>query len=73
MILKRKKNEQINDDGTYVVKKNNKMNIGALIVCILIAFAIWVYAENAEAKEKQESADSFKLFHYVSDCKTYNA
>ena len=42
------------DDGTYVVKKNKKSSIFAFIVCILIAFVIWAYAE---ATDKQDKAD----------------
>ena len=53
-MAKRNKDENVYDDGTYVVKKNRKESIIALIVCILIAFAIWVYAKNAEIREANE-------------------
>ena len=51
-MLKRKQNETIHDDGTYVVKKNRKMNLVAGILCVLIAFLIWIYASNVENKNK---------------------
>ena len=41
-------------DGTYVVKKSRKHNILAFILCVLIAFVIWLYATNNEKKEKLE-------------------
>ncbi len=53
-MAKRIKDEIVHDDGTYVVKKNRKESIVALIICILIAFAIWIYAKNAEIKENSE-------------------
>lgn len=58
--MKRNKNEHASSDGTYVVKKNKKMNIGALIVCVLIAVAIWIYAKNADEKEKLENSAAIK-------------
>lgn len=53
-MSKRKENEIRNDDGTYVVKKNRKMNIVAFILCFLVAFVIWIYATNTEKKEQSE-------------------
>ncbi len=53
-MAKREIKENVHDDGTYVVKKNRKESIIALIICVLIAFAIWVYAKNAEIKEESE-------------------
>lgn len=50
------KKEKVLDDGTYVVKKNRKGDIIAIIVCVLIALVIWVYAKNAEIKEQNENA-----------------
>ena len=48
--------ENVHNDGTYVVRKNRKESIIALIVCVLIAFAIWIYARNAELKGQKEQA-----------------
>ena len=38
----------MHDDGTYVVKKSKKSSIFAFILCVLIAFVIWAYAEATE-------------------------
>ncbi len=53
-MAKHKKDENAYDDGTYVAKKSPKGNIIALIICVLIAFAIWIYAKNDEIKELNE-------------------
>ncbi|MBO7310158.1 MAG: hypothetical protein J6U86_02050 [Clostridia bacterium] len=39
------------DDGTYIVKRSKKSNIFAFIVCVLIAFVMWAYAEATENKQ----------------------
>ena len=51
----RKKRETLGeyDDGSYVVKKTRKSSILAFIICVLISFVIWAYAE---ATEKDTSA-----------------
>ena len=57
--MNRKNEENKRDDGTYVVKSNRTERIIAFIVCLLIAFAIWVYARNAEyISGAQDGADS---------------
>ena len=43
--------ENVYDDGTYVVKKSRKHNILAFIICLLVAFVVWVYAANKEREE----------------------
>lgn len=53
-MAEREMNENVHNDGTYVVKKNRKESIIALIICVLIAFAIWIYARNAELQEQKE-------------------
>ena len=53
-MSKRKEQELLNDDGTYVVKKNRKVNIIAFVLCFLVAFVIWIYATNTEKKEQSE-------------------
>ncbi|MBQ8849951.1 MAG: hypothetical protein IJ011_06460 [Clostridia bacterium] len=53
-MAKREKNENVYDDGTYVVKKNRKESIIAFIICVLIAFAIWIYAKNDEIMKADE-------------------
>ncbi len=44
-MARKKKKEQGYDDGSYVVKKSRKFDIFVFIVCVLVAFVIWVYAE----------------------------
>lgn len=36
------------DGGSYVVKKNKKLNILAFILCLLTAFFIWIYVMNTQ-------------------------
>ena len=50
-MSKRKQDEKMHDDGTYVVKKSRKGNIVAFVLCALIAMIIWLYAINDEKKE----------------------
>ena len=54
-MSKRKRNESSRDEETYVAKKNGKVNIFAFILCVLIAFIIWLYASNLEKKNKEEN------------------
>lgn len=42
------KNEPINDDGSYVVKKSRKLNILAFILCVAASFFIWIYVMNTQ-------------------------
>ena len=46
--------ENVYDDGSYVVKKSRRHNILALIVCILVAFVVWLYAANTEREENMQ-------------------
>lgn len=46
--------ENVYDDGSYVVKKSRKYNILALIICLLVAFVVWLYAANAEREENNQ-------------------
>lgn len=55
-MSKRKRNESSRDDSNYVAKKNRKLNIFAFILCLLIAFVIWLYASNLEEKNKNENS-----------------
>ncbi len=54
-MSKRKRNESSRDDGTYAAKKKGKFNIFAFILCLLIAFVIWLYASNLDDKTKEEN------------------
>ena len=68
-MSKRKQNENIEDDGNYVVPKNRKMNLFAFIVCLLVALIVWIYATNTENKEKAEEAEgsASAAVSYVTD------
>ena len=46
--------ENVYDDGSYVVKKSRKYNILALIICLLVAFVVWLYAANTEREENNQ-------------------
>lgn len=47
-MRKKRENTEVHDDGTYVVKKSRKSSIFAFVLCVLIAFVIWAYAEATE-------------------------
>ena len=50
-----KKNHNVEefDDGSYVAKKKNH-SVGVFLVCVLIAFLIWIYASALENKKASE-------------------
>ena len=54
-VKKDKKTEYVNDDGSYVVKKSRKSNIFAFILCVIIAFVIWLYATSVEMNEQKKA------------------
>ena len=54
-MAKRKQDELMHDDGTYVVKKSRKKNIVAFILCVLVALIVWLYASNVEQKLQEEA------------------
>ena len=53
-MSKKKEKENGYDDGSYVIKKSRKFSIFAFILCLLVAFFIWLYATN---KEQQRIAE----------------
>ena len=55
-MSKKKHTELMDDDGSYVVKKNRKLNIFAFILCLLVALLIWIYATNLENRRRAEEA-----------------
>ena len=57
-MAKHKNTEKENsyDDGTYEVKKSRKFNLLALLLCVFIAFVIWLYAANKELHKEKDSA-----------------
>lgn len=46
------RNAGSHDDGSYVVKKTKKSSVLAFILCLLIAFVIWAYADATESENK---------------------
>ena len=54
-MKKEKKIEYVNDDGSYVVKKSKKSNIFAFVLCVIIAFVIWLYTVSVEINEQNKT------------------
>ena len=63
---KRTVDAESRDDGSYVVKKTKKSSILAFILCILIAFVIWAYAEATEKSQAEKTPVSETATAYVS-------
>ena len=42
--------------GAYLIKKSRRSSVIAFIVCIVVAFLIWSYAEALTLKEANDSA-----------------
>lgn len=55
------------DDGSYVVKKTKKSSIFAFIVCVLVAFVIWAYAEATESSKNEKETASDTSVACVTD------
>ncbi len=55
-MSKKRKNEMAHEEDTFVFKrkKKKKGNILPFILCLLIAFVIWLYASYAEEQKEQE-------------------
>lgn len=49
------KNINNSGDGTFVVKKNKKLNILAFIGCIVLAFTIWIYVMNVKINDNSKT------------------
>ena len=58
-----KKNSADNTDGSYNIKKNKNINILSFIVCVFLAFCVWVYVMNVKM------SDNTKTFSIVPDVK----
>jgi len=41
----------VENDGSYVVKKNKRLNILAFIGCVILAFVIWIYVMNVKMSD----------------------
>ena len=44
------------DNGAYVIKKSKKSSVIAFIICVVVAFLIWSYAEALALKEEKDKA-----------------
>ena len=55
------------DDGSYVTPKRRKFSFLAFILCMLIAFSVWVYATNKANRmaEENEADKSEALYTQV--------
>ena len=42
------KNKVVNEDGSYVVKNDRKLNIFAFILCVFASFFVWIYVMNTQ-------------------------
>ena len=51
--LKQEIKDEAQSEGARAPKYDRRKNIIAMVVCILIALAIWVYARNIEIKNEQ--------------------
>lgn len=45
------------ENGAYVIKKSKRSSIVAFIVCVVVAFLIWSYADALALKEEKEKAE----------------
>lgn len=56
-MSRREKNEMMRDEGTHAVKKARKHNLFSLIICLLVAFVIWLYASSVENNDSEEQTN----------------
>lgn len=56
-MSKKKEKEASYDDGSYVIKKKRGFSLFAFILCVVIAFTIWLFAANRE-RERLTSAET---------------
>lgn len=63
-MSRKKEKDHVYDDGSYVVKKKRKFHIFAFILCLIIAFLIWLSAVQSERKSEEaaEKADTASLY-----------
>ena len=67
-MSKKKEKDHGYDDGSYVIKKSLKFSFFAFILCMLIAFAIWVYAANKELRSMEEDEETGNDSLYSQTC-----
>ena len=52
--MSKRENNEIREDGQVTVQKKRRHNLFSLIVCLLVAFIIWLYASSLERKNQDE-------------------
>ena len=52
--MSKRENNEIREDGMVTTKKKRKHNLFSLLVCLLVAFIIWLYASSLEVKDEEE-------------------
>jgi hypothetical protein len=60
-MSKKKTNEASRETDAFTISPKKKKFFFPFLICLLIAFALWLYASNAEAdknREKEESSDA---------------
>lgn len=67
-MSKKKEKDHGYDDGSYVIKKSRKFSIFAFILCLLIAFVIWLYAANKEQQRITEGETPETEALYTETC-----
>ena len=67
-MSKKKEKDHGYDDGSYVTKKNSKFSFLAFILCMLIAFAVWVFATNKELEHTAASEETKSDALYTQAC-----
>ena len=67
-MSKKKEKEHGYDDGSYVTKKSRKFSLFAFILCLLIAFVIWIYATNKVNQSTTEDGETTKESLYTETC-----
>ena len=63
--MKHRKPNVAENDGSYIVKKNKRMNVLAFIGCVVLAFVIWIYVMNVKM------SDNIKTFSTTLDIKNH--
>lgn len=62
--------ENVETSGGASAKKGRKFHIIAFILCLLVAFVVWLYAVNADKKDAEEEQSSSAV---ANDAETVEA
>jgi hypothetical protein len=57
--MSKRENNEMREDGQVTVQKKRRHNLFSLIVCLLVAFVIWLYASSLEKKNVEEQTTNF--------------